>query len=294
MTINSNSKIKVTFLAIILVACFKGFSQKSSKKVTYIGINGKEQDMQIYFPKNHKKTDKKNCFVFFHGGGWTKGNLTQGNEFCRYLADRGMVAITANYSMHEREKSKNLPNGESKKRICVTDGKTVVRWVKEHHKELGIDPNNIVAGGVSAGGHISVMQMMDTKFNNPKDNAEIETDVKALVLICPAFTTLNRDRTPEVNVFNHLDKTFPPMLFIVGETDKWKKASDVLVEKLKEKKNVDLELWVGLESPHMFYRKKEWMDSTILTIDNFLTKRGFLEGAPKASLKGNSKSLVKR
>lgn len=291
--INNSLRVKISFLAIILMTCFKGFAQTNSKKETYVGINGQEHGIKIYFPKNHANTDKKKCFVFFHGGGWSKGDLTQGNQICKYLADRGMVAITANYSMHDKAIAKNLPNGESRKRVCVIDGKTVVRWVKEHHEELGIDPENIVAGGVSAGGHISVLQMMDTTFNNPKDSLEIKTDVKAFVMICPAFTLLKRDKTPEVNVFNHLDKTFPPMLFIVGETDRWKVASDALTNKLKEKEGLYIESWVGPNSPHMFYRKKEWMDSTLITIDNFLVKQGFLEGTPKAKLKETSNSLVK-
>lgn len=158
------------------------------------------------------------------------------------------------------------------------DGKTVIRWAKKHADELGIDPERMVVSGASAGGHISVLSMMDSEFSNPKDPKEINTEVQAFILLCPAFTILTRDTSPDVNVFKHLDKKFPPILFIVGETDNWKKASDVFVEKLSAK-NEDLETWMGPKGGHMFFRTKGWITPTLLRIDAFLTAKGFLEGS---------------
>jgi acetyl esterase len=196
-----------------------------------------------------------------------------------YLASRGMVAITANYSMHPKNgKGKMaLPEGESKKRICVMDGKSVIRWVKQHADELGVAANRIVAGGASAGGHIAVLSMLDNEYNNPKDPEGVNTDVKAFLLFCPAFTLLEKDIAPDVNVFDHLDQPIPPALFLVGETDLWKKASDALVEVLFQK-GCPVENWMAPGVGHMFFRKEPWLNSSLKKVDEFLVSHGLMEG----------------
>ncbi|MDB4794976.1 alpha/beta hydrolase, partial [bacterium] len=39
----------------------------------------------------------------------------------------------------------------SAKRVCVPNLNIAIRWFKQHAKELGVDPNRIVAGGLAAG-----------------------------------------------------------------------------------------------------------------------------------------------
>jgi len=261
-----------------------------TKKVyTYTGIKGQEQKMEVYLPDGHKPSDKRPCFIFFHGGGWKSGVLNEGRPLCTYLASRGIVTLTASYSMHPDAKKAalsdpdaineplKLPEGESRKRICVIDGKTVIRWAKKNADELGIDPDRIITSGASAGGHIAVLQMMDDQFNNPNDPEEVDTTVQAFVLLCPAFTLPKKDKVPDVNVFQYVDKKFPPTLFIVGEKDFWLKASNPLAEQLIEKNN-DVEVWMAHGAGHMFHRQKNWYPTTKIMVDRFLVDHGFLEG----------------
>ena len=267
-------RIKQTMALVALGLCA---AASGKKEYTYTGMNGDRHSIEVYTPKNHSAEAKAPCFIFFHGGGWSNGNLKAGRPICEYLASRGMVALTADYSMHSRADEAKLPQGESRKRICVMDGKTVVRWVKQHADELGVDSNRIAVGGASAGGHISVLQMMDEHYINPSDPKGVDTDVQAFVLLCPAFTILERDRTPDVNVFNHLDKEFPPSLFLMGETDNWKTASVQLIGKLIQK-DADVEAWVGPGVGHMFFRTEGWVTPTNIKVDEFLVKHGLLEG----------------
>ena len=51
----------------------------------------------------------------------------------------------------EPRKINALTERQSTKRVCVPNLKIAIRWFKQHAKELGVDPNRIVAGG-SAGG----------------------------------------------------------------------------------------------------------------------------------------------
>ena len=56
---------------------------------------------------------------------------------CKYLATRGMVAMTADYRVSTR-------NG-TKATACVEDGKSAVRWIRKNARKLGVDPAKVAA-----------------------------------------------------------------------------------------------------------------------------------------------------
>ena len=150
------------------------------KIYTYKKSAGKPRKMEIYFPPNHDPAKSKvPGVILFHGGGWTGGTLDQFRAACAYFASRGLVCATAEYQMLGRGEPAKLPKSESRKRVCVTDTKSAIRWFKQHAEELGIDPNRIIAGGGSAGGHISALATMNPGLNDPADPKDINTDVVA-------------------------------------------------------------------------------------------------------------------
>src|SRR6185436_20123869 len=53
--------------------------------------------LHIYQPAERQSKAKLPAIVFFFGGGWRQGIPAQFIEHCKYLAARGMVAITAEY-----------------------------------------------------------------------------------------------------------------------------------------------------------------------------------------------------
>ena len=276
-------------LIFFIFVSFLSSIAASSKSLSYTGINGKDHKIEVFFPANFSKTKKHPTAIFFHGGGWSKGTLAEFRKVCQYFASRGMVTITANYTMHDKNDVKNLKGGESFKRVCVIDGKSVIRWALSKADEFGIDKENIVVGGASAGGHISLLSLLDQKFNNPED-PKITIQAKACLLFSPAFTILKRDKTPEVNVFNNLNEKMPPLLFFVGEKDNWGKAGQELLNKLKEKK-VNVKYYLAKNEGHMFHRQGEWVDICLIEADNFLVQQGILKGKTSLSYKGD-KSLV--
>lgn len=252
-------------------------SERTTQEVfSYTGIDGESHEIEVHFPDKQKFPGKRPAAVFFHGGGWHSGNLPQFSGICNYLASRGMVALTANYSMYTKEEEMNLEPGVSRKTICVIDGKTVIRWTKQHATDLGIDPTQIVAGGASAGGHIAVLSMIAPEHNNPADPMEFTTDVKAFLLFCPAFTIRKNDKAPEVNVFNYSYISYPPSLFLVGEKDPWEAASHVLADSLTKSDN-DFEYWMAMDEGHMFFRKENWVDICIKKMDEFLVTHDILD-----------------
>ena len=134
----------VLFLMMSLVATAE---PKPSTIVTYKKIDSHQLKLHVFNPKGHKKGDARPAIIFFFGGGWNGGTVAQFYPQSEYLAERGMVAISAEYRVKSRHKTTPLE--------CVKDGNSAIRWVRTHAKELGIDPDKILAGGGSAGGHVA-------------------------------------------------------------------------------------------------------------------------------------------
>src|SRR5262245_61352275 len=68
----------------------------------YKTIGATQLNVYVYEPPNHKSTDRTAAIVFFFGGGWNSGSPAQFEQQCRYLASRGMVAMTADYRVASR------------------------------------------------------------------------------------------------------------------------------------------------------------------------------------------------
>jgi len=155
----------------------KGFIPDESLEYKTIGET--RLKLHIFKPDVHKPSDKRPAIVFFFGGGWNSGSPSQFYPHCKYLASRGMVAMSAEY----RVKSRN----NTTPRECVKDGKSAVRWIRQRAEELGIDPGRIAAGGGSAGGHVAAATGTTRGFEEEGEDLRISSSPDALVLFNPVF-----------------------------------------------------------------------------------------------------------
>src|SRR4051812_11497012 len=111
---------------------------------TYKTVGDTKLNLYIYYPPDHKPTNKTPAIVFFFGGGWTNGSPTQFEQHCKHLASRGMVAITADYRVASRQQVKAVS--------CVADAKSAIRFVRKEAGRMGGDPRRLGGGGGPAGG----------------------------------------------------------------------------------------------------------------------------------------------
>lgn len=135
--------------------------------------------LYIFNPRGHKASDQRPAIVFFFGGGWTSGSPAQFEQQCRYLASRGMVAITTDYRVASRHHVKAAQ--------CVADAKSAIRYVRAHAKDLGVDPDRIAAAGGSAGGHIAGCTGTVPGQQEPGEDTAISAVPNAMVLFNPAL-----------------------------------------------------------------------------------------------------------
>ncbi len=265
----------------------------AGKVYVYKESAGKPRKMEIYFPPGHDpKQAKVPGLILFHGGAWAGGTLAQFRGVCAYFASRGLVCATAEYQMLSAADAKKLPRGETKKRVCVTDAKSAIRWFKEHASELGIDPERVITGGGSAGGHISALATMNDGLNDPQDPQGIDTSVVAYLWFNPAFAT-DDDQDPEIDILKHLKADLPPAIVFFGDQDTWKKGWDEAYAKWKSLGTKSIDLRIAPGQPHGFFNKEPWQSVTIVAADQFLVKQGLLSGQATRDVKAGSPKLVK-
>ncbi len=185
--------LRSSVLAIFAVVCtnFSAAQETQKKNNTYPPtfpeattevyktVGDVRLNLYVFNPPDHKATDKRPAIVFFFGGGWRSGNPRQFYEQCKHLANRGMVAITADYRVASRH--------EVKAASCVTDAKSAIRYVRKNAERLGVDPEKIVAAGGSAGGHIAACTGTIEGFDEADEDKSISSVPSAMVLFNPAL-----------------------------------------------------------------------------------------------------------
>lgn len=265
------------------------------KTYVYKTSAGEEREMEIYFPKRHNpRRAKVPGMILFHGGAWLGGSLSEFRAACAYFASRGLVCATAEYQMLDitKEEAAKLPAGQTHKQVCVTDAKSAIRWFKQNADKLGIDPDQIITGGTSAGGHISALATMSPGSDDPADPKDIDTSVVAYIWINPAFS-LGDQRAPDIDVMRHMKADIPPTIVFFGDQDGWKKGWDTALRKWKSLGAENIEVQIAQGEGHGFVSNNiDWETITYIEIDRFLVKHGFITGEPTLAMPDDEKKFV--
>ena len=86
--------------------------------------------------------------VYYHGGGWTMGDLDTHDSLCRDLADEGRcVVVSVDYRM----------GPEHRFPAAVDDVLAATRWLQAQAGTLGLDAQRFAVGGDSAGGNLAAV-----------------------------------------------------------------------------------------------------------------------------------------
>ena len=90
----------------------------------------------------------KPVLVYFHGGGWTIGDLDTHDVLCRDLCAAADVAVVSvDYRL----------GPEARFPAAVDDSVAATRWVQNHGAALGLDTMRLAIGGDSAGGNLAAV-----------------------------------------------------------------------------------------------------------------------------------------
>jgi acetyl esterase/lipase len=243
-------------------------------------------DLRIWIFGETDPETPKPAVVFFFGGGWVGGSPTQFERQARYLADRGMIAMVADYRVKSRNKTKAI--------ACVEDGKAAVAWIRENAKRLGVDPNRIAAAGGSAGGHVAASTGTLSGFGS-------DERPNAMILFNPGLTfakldgwepkgfgvhatpeaiktRLGVDTAAELSPSHHVGAHTPPTLILHGEKDTTVPlASAQVFEAQMKKADRPCKLVIYKGAGHGFFNKGDDYTATLKETTDFLVELGWIK-----------------
>ncbi|OBG95776.1 lipase [Mycobacterium sp. E136] len=96
--------------------------------------------------------------LFFHGGGWSVGDLDSYDGTARrHAADADAVVVSVDYRLAP----------EHPYPAAVDDVWAVTQWVAEHADELGVDASRLAVAGDSAGGNLAAVVAQLARESGP-------------------------------------------------------------------------------------------------------------------------------
>jgi acetyl esterase len=180
---------------------------------------GVELTAYVFSPPVQKGSKNRPGIVIFYGGGWAMGEPAWSFSLARHFAERGMVAVAAQYRLSDQ---KSVTPVEA-----MADARAAIRWVRAQARSLGVDPARIAAYGWSAGAHLAASAAIFD--DTPPSAARLSAAPDALVLVSPAVSVTSdswfrrllgeRGDAREFSPDEHVRPGLPPTLILQGSSD---------------------------------------------------------------------------
>lgn len=113
----------------------------------------------VFTPPGSSPQDGWPVFIFFHGGGWSYGDINAENSFSSHMCiDAACVVVSVAYRLAP----------ENPYPAALDDAIEALQWV--HNKgqgELGVNINKIAIGGSSSGGNLAAIAALKAPTFSP-------------------------------------------------------------------------------------------------------------------------------
>ncbi len=254
--------------------------------IVYKTVGRDDLTLDLMLPKT--KTDAKGRALFprgtpvvfyLHGGGWHGGSRYVSPDDAEYFSKNGLALACVTYRF---AKNNGLTIAD-----CVTDCFDAARHLATRAAEFGLDPQNFLAYGHSAGGHLTLMMLYAPPEAFPGDPALAAAKFRFAGGVSFSGPTNMHDRefwnhegwlaiqknytdafgaAPEnereaiarkVSPYYYLAKNSPRTLLIHGELDQAVHInSALLLEKRAAELGADVTLWRVPGAAHNFKGKR--------------------------------------
>lgn len=240
-----------------------------------------ERPLHIDVFRPEQATDPLPGIVFFFGGGWVNGHRQQFVPFARHLAERGMLAAVADYRIRSIDQTDPT--------CCVMDGKSVMRFMRQHADEMGLDPTRLAAGGGSAGAHVAAATACVDRWDHPDDDSSISPRPAALALFNPVINNgpgqWGHDRVgdyyQDISPFHRVHNQWPDTCIMLGAEDQLISVATMqeFAENIRSRGAQCVEHYYAGQ-PHGFFNYKEegnpYFEKTRGALDEFMVQIGYL------------------
>ena len=139
----------------------------SPATMTYKDVGSTSLQMDVYSAPG----DAVPCVIVIHGGAWIGGARGEMAALCRAIAAQGMTAVNVDYRL----------SPVTKWPAMIEDVQDAVRYVRDHAKELHVDPKRIGAAGASAGGHLALLLGTTDGWPDGKQKGRTSSKVVAVL-----------------------------------------------------------------------------------------------------------------
>lgn len=233
--------ISITELPLLLLL-FSTTGLQVHRDLAYVEKGSELQKLDVYAPaegKNHP------IVFWIHGGGWRKGSKQGVAKKPQAFADKGFVFVSTDYRL--------FPDATAKQ--MMDDLARSLRWVVDHAKDYGGDPNTIFVMGHSAGAHLAALLCTDDRYlkaqglslsiikgcvpvdvavyDIPKRVSEGKLGTGNYVAVFGATEEQQKDLSPVAHCAS--GKSIPPFLILhVADRPDTKSQSEWFAARLKE------------------------------------------------------------
>jgi acetyl esterase len=271
-------RIQTGILLAFLLA--SSLMAQPADSIGYKQVSGDSLYLQVDYPPAYDTSLSYPAMVFFFGGGWNGGTTEQFAPHASYFASRGMICFRADYRVKSRQGTSPFAS--------LKDAKSAIRYIRAHARELGVDPDKIIASGGSAGGHLAVATAVIEGFNELGEDLTISCIPNALVLFNPVFDNgpggYGYERVGEAykefSPLHNLREGMPPAVVFLGTEDRLIPVETArYFQTVMEKVGSKCELFLYEGEGHGFFnfRNYEIYKDTRDKADEFLVSTGFLE-----------------
>ena len=252
------------------------------RDIVYRVINDRQLPLDVYYPKNIHK--RKTTVLLIFGGGWRSGDKSQNEAMAIELANRGYVAISAEYRL----------SPEAIYPAAVYDLKAAISWMKANAKAYGIDTSKIIAMGVSAGGQLAALLGTTNNnqvFEDTSRDKSVSTNIHAAIdidgilafhhpesnesAVAAQWLGGTYEQQPatwkDASALEHIDKNTVPFLFINSSNTRFHAGRDDGIKKL-DSLHIYSEVHTFPDTPHPFWFFNPWFSPMMDYIDSFLKK----------------------
>ena len=140
-----------SFAALLLAPVLFAVEPKVHRGIAYAEPKNERQTLDVYAAPKGKDQP---VVLWVHGGGWRKGDRSNVQKKPQAFVDKGFVFVSTNYRL--------APQGTVKE--MTADIARAIRWVHDHAREYGGDPNRIFVMGHSAGAHLAALVCTDDRY----------------------------------------------------------------------------------------------------------------------------------
>ena len=242
-------------------------------------------ELHIYFkmPEGWSEKDKRPVMVFFFGGGWSGGSPFACVKEAEHFAKNGIVVGLADYRVRNRQ-------GTMLDK-CAEDARSAVRWVRANSAKLGADPDRLIVGGGSAGGHIAACTANAEAPNSDTDDLTVSCLPNALLLYYPVASLvdgsrgfafqrlLGEDLAKKLSPVQNVTKTWPKTVMFSGTAD-IELANGILLHEKAKALEVPFELYLADGRGHGVARTEPRDFAWLNYATDFFSRIGIIDKQP--------------